>query len=326
MIVNSMTGFASMSGAHEVWTWAWEMRSVNARGLDVRLRLPDGFDDLDPYIRETVKAAITRGNVSIGLKLRSDSGTNTVSLSEAALDKYIADCQVAEAKALEAGLNLAPLTGADLLSAPGVMQSGGTEAGLVAVKAQAKAQIPQLLDAFNQARAGEGAAMAEIFGGQVDQIESLAERARVAAAARQEKSGDLIRERVKLLLDTTDLADEARLQQELAIITVKADVTEELDRLDAHVTAARALIRDGGAVGRKLDFLMQELRSSLIRCASKFRTWSNQHYGSSFAARFAAYSVLAVRCGEIYIVQSLARMGPEHRLFGVCHDARAACW
>ncbi len=272
MIVNSMTGFASMSGAHEVWTWAWEMRSVNARGLDVRLRLPDGFDDLDPYIRETVKAAITRGNVSIGLKLRSDSGTNTVSLSEAALDKYIADCQVAEAKALEAGLNLAPLTGADLLSAPGVMQSGGTEAGLVAVKAQAKAQIPQLLDAFNQARAGEGAAMAEIFGGQVDQIESLAERARVAAAARQEKSGDLIRERVKLLLDTTDLADEARLQQELAIITVKADVTEELDRLDAHVTAARALIRDGGAVGRKLDFLMQEFNREANTLCSKAGT------------------------------------------------------
>jgi len=163
MIVNSMTGFASMSGAHEVWTWAWEMRSVNARGLDIRLRMPDGFEDLDPYIRETVKAAITRGNVSIGLKIRSDSGTNSVSLSEAALAKYISDCQLAEAKALDAGLNLAPLTGADLLSGPGVMQSGGTEQGLVLLKKQAKAQFPDLLQEFNAARASEGSAMAEIF-------------------------------------------------------------------------------------------------------------------------------------------------------------------
>jgi len=272
MIVNSMTGFASMSGAHEVWTWAWEMRSVNARGLDIRLRMPDGFEDLDPYIRETVKAAITRGNVSIGLKIRSDSGTNSVSLSEAALAKYISDCQLAEAKALDAGLNLAPLTGADLLSGPGVMQSGGTEQGLVLLKKQAKAQFPDLLQEFNAARASEGSAMAEIFASQLAQIESLAIRARASAADRHVKSGDLIRERVKLLLDTTDIADEARLQQELAIITVKADVTEELDRLDAHVGAAKTLLSDGGAVGRKLDFLMQEFNREANTLCSKAGT------------------------------------------------------
>ncbi len=272
MIVNSMTSFASMSGAHEVWNWAWEMRSVNARGLDIRVRLPDGFDDVEPFVREAIKARVKRGTVSIGLKLRSDNGVGVATISEPALARYIEACQIAETHALEAGLNLAPLTAGTLLMGPGVMQGASSEQDQTALKAAVKAQVEPLLQSFAESRASEGQAMGAIFQEQINQIEALAAKARAEAERRNAGSAALIRERVTVLLETTDLADEARLQQELAVITVKADVTEELDRLDAHVIAARELLKAGGAIGRKLDFLMQEFNREANTLCSKAGT------------------------------------------------------
>lgn len=272
MFVNSMTGFASMSGSHEAWTWSWEMRSVNARGLDIRLRLPDGFDDLEPGLREAVKKQIKRGTISIGLKLRSDHGATVVSLSEAALSRYIEACKAAQAHADKAGLTLTSLSASDLLAGPGVMQAGAGEQDLTALKGAVKHQFAPLLEAFQSMRHAEGQAMAAIFADQINQIEHLAGLARQAAETRNAASGDILRQRVEALLDTTDLADEARLQQELALLTVKADVTEELDRLDAHVVAARELLSSGGAIGRKLDFLMQEFNREANTLCSKAGT------------------------------------------------------
>ena len=164
------------------------------------------------------------------------------------------------------GLQMAPVSAAELLANHIVWTGADTPADWLV---EAKAQIGDLIESLAAARASEGRAIVEILSGQIDQLATLATQARETAEARNAAAGDLLREKVKALLDITDLADEDRLAQELALLAVKADVTEELDRLDAHIAAARALLTGKGPVGRKFDFLMQEFNREANTLCSK---------------------------------------------------------
>jgi len=269
MALTSMTGFADLAGGAEGVAWTWEARSVNGRGLDLRLRLPEGFEALDAPLRAAMTAALARGSVTVTLRFGQGARATVPRLNPEALAAAVAAVRAAEVAAEAAGLGLAPPTAADLLGIRGVLEA---ETHLPsenpAVVAALAADAPTLAGRLKAAREAEGRALAQVLGAQLERIAALAAAAREAAAARGPRQAELLRARVAALLAATATPDEARLAQEMALLAVKADVTEELDRLDAHVEAARALVAGDGPVGRRLDFLTQEFnREANTLCA-----------------------------------------------------------
>ncbi len=274
MALTSMTGFADLSGTAEGIAWVWEARSVNGRGFDLRLRLPEGLESLEAAVRAAAAKAFTRGTVTIGLRLGRGAGAAVPRTNPAALAASVRAAKAAADAAAAEGLVLAPPTATDLLAVRGVLELDATPpAEAPEIAAQLAAEAPTLVGALADARRREGEALAVILGGQVDRIEALAAASRLTAEARSGRTGALLRERLAAVLDsiaaTEVRIDEARLAQEMALLAVKADVTEELDRLQAHVTAARGLLSGDGAVGRKLDFLMQEFNREANTLCSK---------------------------------------------------------
>lgn len=265
-----MTGFADCTGSLDGFSWTWEARSVNGRGLDLRLRLPEGFEALDPVIRRQAAAVLERGSVTIGLSLSHGAVAGVPRLSLPVLNAVIAAAKAAGDAASAAGLDLAPATVADLLSIRGVLETdANTRADLTEVVARAACDIDALLAALVAARRNEGAALTEAIAARLDRIEALVAQARITAEARAVTGGALMRNRLEAVLAAAGHAvDPGRLAQELALVAVRADVTEELDRIGAHVAAARALLAAGEAAGRRLSFLSQEFnREANTLCA-----------------------------------------------------------
>jgi uncharacterized protein (TIGR00255 family) len=267
----SMTGFADLAGSADTSSWTWEARSVNGRGLDLRLRLPDGYEALEAPLRAAATRVLARGSVTIALRLARGAAAAMPRLSPEALEAAVLAALAASDAAAARGLELAPMTAADLLAVRGVLDAEAPAPGEDAERmTRMAAGIEPLLAALVAARAAEGAALATILGGQLDRIEGLAHAARASAAEREPRTGELLRSRVEALLATLPApVDEARLAQELALIAVRSDVTEELDRLEAHVATGRALVAGAGPVGRKLDFLMQEFNREANTLCSK---------------------------------------------------------
>ena len=269
-MTKSMTGFASARGEGHGFTWAWEIRAVNARGLDIRLRLPDWIEGLEAALRPMVQGAVARGAVTVSLKLQREAGAAAqVQPDPEVLDRVLAVLKSLEHRATVAhDLQLAPTSAADILNLRALAESSRPEADSAPLLKTLSAEFPALLAAFDTMRAAEGAALARVIGAQLDTIAALAERAARAAEARKEKMAQTLRENLTRVLDNSEGADPDRVAQELALIAVKADVTEEIDRLRAHVQAARALLEDDVPVGRKLDFLTQEFnREANTLCA-----------------------------------------------------------
>jgi len=270
-MVNSMTGFAQRAGAAEGAAWLWEIRGVNGRGLDLRLRLPEGLGRLEAPVRAAVAARLARGSVTLSLRL--DRARAAVpALDDAALDAALAALAVVRARAEAQGLAVGPLSPAEVLALRGVWDGAGTEAGddaaTAALDAALMADLGPLLDAFIAMRAAEGGELAALLGARLDRIEALCAAARTAAGAREEGARSALAAALDRLAAAAPPVDEGRLAQELAMIAMRGDVSEELDRLAAHVAAARALLADGGAVGRRLDFLVQEfLREANTLCS-----------------------------------------------------------
>jgi uncharacterized protein (TIGR00255 family) len=268
----SMTAFASADGSEGALSWQWEIRGVNGRGLDLRMRLPDGLGALEQPLRAALQKVLARGNVTLSLKLHRAASGAVLSLQPAALESVVAALEAVEARA---GDRVAPSTAAEILALRGVMEADDSNDLPGATHLMAEAN--DLLAAFVTMRRTEGAALSEVMRGQLDRIATLTEastavppaKAAETAAVRAAKSGARLRQQVHDLLEATDVVDEGRLAQELAVLAVKADVTEEIDRLRAHVDAARDLIAKGGPVGRKLDFLMQEFNREANTLCSK---------------------------------------------------------
>ncbi|MDG3040134.1 YicC/YloC family endoribonuclease [Roseicyclus marinus] len=261
-----MTGFAAREGADGTGaSWSWELRSVNGRGLDLRLRLPDGLGALEAPLRKRLSEVIGRGSISLSLRVTRDHGAHGLT-DPAKLAAALAQVAQVRAAAEAQGIACMPVDPVAVLSLRGVSEAG--EVAAMPAPEVLLADAEPLIAAFTDMRHDEGRALAALLSGQIDGIAELIEAAQKAAAARAEPQAARLRAAIAMLVEATEI-DEARLAQEVAALALKTDVTEEIDRLRAHVAAARALLAQGGAVGRKLDFLMQEFNREANTLCSK---------------------------------------------------------
>lgn len=245
------------------------MRGVNGKGLDLRLRVPDWIEGLEAALRTRLGTALSRGNVTVTLRLQAEAGEAAPALNPAWLEAVLGALTEVEARADERGLALAPATAADVLAVRGVLDTIAETGDTEALRQALLADFETVLAAFLEMRAGEGRAIADMLSGQLDEIARLTEAAAVAAEARRPEMAAALRAALERVAENFGGADEARVAQELALIAVKADVTEELDRLGAHVAAARELMEGGSPAGRRLDFLAQEFNREANTLCSK---------------------------------------------------------
>lgn len=268
----SMTGFAARKGQGAGHAWAWDLRAVNGKGLDLRLRVPDWIDGLEAMLRAELGRALQRGSVSLSLKVSRDGlteGVEGLRVNPVALAGALAALWTVEEAAMSRGITLRQASAADVLAVRGVLDVSAAEGDTAPLRAAIMADLPALLGEFQAMRQAEGDALNGVIAGQVAQLEALVREAASEAAARRAVQAASLREALARVLDNVDGVDETRLAQELALLAVKNDVTEELDRLTAHIGAARALLEDRGQVGRKFDFLMQEFMREANTLCSK---------------------------------------------------------
>jgi uncharacterized protein (TIGR00255 family) len=251
----SMTGFSRTEGSEAGLSWAWELRSVNGRGLDLKMRLPAGFDGLEAALRDLAGKTLRRGNVGATLTVKREERQRLVA------DPAVLDDLLSLAATIAARIPRAPPPRAELLLAlPGVMrpptaaEEGVGEAALEAVRTGFTAALAGLASA----RQEEGARLAGLLGAQLDAIAALRRQAETEAADQPALQRDRMMESLAALLRDQPGLPQERIAQEVALLAIRADVREELDRLSAHIDAARDLLREGAGVGRRFDFLVQE--------------------------------------------------------------------
>jgi uncharacterized protein (TIGR00255 family) len=265
--LSGMTGFGRADGAGHGWTWAIEARSVNGRNLEVRLRAPSGFDDLERLTKAAAQARFARGQVSLTVQAKAEAGSAVVGVDSVALDRWLTLAR----QLVEAGA--APPTADGLLALRGVIV--GDDAALdpetqAALQTAIAATVDQALEALLASRRTEGTQLLPVLTGLVDRIETLVADAEREASAQSEAVRERFARRMaELAPDAPGL--EERIYLEAAALAARADVREELDRLTAHVAAARALLAAPPA-GRKLDFLMQEFMREANTLCSKSAT------------------------------------------------------
>ena len=267
MALVSMTGFAESAGALDPLRWRWEARSVNGRGLDLRLRTPPGFDGLEPPARLLAAERIRRGSLQVTLTVESQESSRGLKIDPVALASAV---KLAREVAAETGLAPARVDGLFALKGVIVQDDNGV-ADPVARANRDAAILKSLADTFDalaKARAGEGTRLAALLGAQIDEIQRLTSEAAKLASAQLPLLRDKLAAQLKELVANPPVPEE-RLAQEVALLALKADVREELDRLSAHVQEARDLIKGGEAVGRKLDFLAQEFNREANTLCSK---------------------------------------------------------
>ena len=268
-MLRSMTAFASAKGRLETHSWTWELRSVNGKGLDLRLRTPDWIEGLEAGLRARLSKALARGNVSLALRVQAEDEAGRLTLNSGQLNDVLTAMAEVEAEAMDRGLSLAPATAADVIGVRGVLDAGAGAQDTTALRAALLEDFEALLAAFVEMRETEGAPLKDVLDDQLDQIATLTEQAAKAAEARQPEMQKATRAALFRVMAETDGADAARMSPELALIAVKADVTEEIDRLRAHVQAARDLLAQGSPIGRKIDFLSQEFNREANTLCSK---------------------------------------------------------
>jgi uncharacterized protein (TIGR00255 family) len=251
-----MTGFARQAGQSGAWTWAWEVKTVNAKGFDLRLRLPPGFDALEPAIRAEVPKRLTRGTCFASLSAQRAGAEADIRINRPALDALLA--ALAD---IPVNANLQPASLDGLLAVRGVVEvaeQAEDEAATQALRAELRNGLTAALDALVAARQHEGVALGELLAERLDRMEALQKRADAAPGRSAEAIGKRLADQVAALAGSPGL-DPERLHQEAVLLALKGDIREELDRLATHIAACRELLAKGGAIGRRLDFLAQEL-------------------------------------------------------------------
>ena len=262
-----MTGFARTEGTESGYGWAWEVRSVNAKALDIRLRLPPGFERLEATIRAAISKNVARGSVNGTLALDRSSRTPTLSVNHEALDQVI---QLAADLAKRVDAEKPRIDG--LLSIRGVIETSepqDSEEEREALDTAIQKSFGEALAALQKARAEEGARLADVVDAHIDEIETLTGQATAHASTQPAALEAKLREQIRSLFEEEARLSEERIAQEVALLLVKADVREELDRLTAHIGAARELMIAGEPVGRRLDFLCQEFNREANTLCSK---------------------------------------------------------
>jgi uncharacterized protein (TIGR00255 family) len=267
MAISSMTGYARASGAHEGLNWQWEIRSVNGKALDVRCRLPSGCDALEQQVRNAAAQAFRRGNLQVSLSVSGAAAPETVRLNHDVLDQL-----VAAGEALRERIGGEPLRADQLLALRGVVEVTAPEEDEARTEARHAAMLAsfgEALQALEAARREEGARLKAIVSAQVVRIAALAAAARSNPSRAPEAIRARLAENVARLMETGANFDPDRLHQEAVLLATKADIQEELDRLDSHVAAAHVLLSSSEAIGRKFDFLAQEFNREANTLCSK---------------------------------------------------------
>lgn len=264
--LSGMTGFARAEGSHRDWSWSLEVRSVNGRNLETRYRGPAGFEGLERVVRDAAQARFQRGQLTVGLQARRAETAGRIRVDTEALERLIA-----LSRPYVAAGEVVPPRFDGLLMVKGVLEAGDDiedEADRKALEAALAASVDRAFDALKAARDEEGAALQAVLGGLVDRIEALRAEADAEAASQGPALKERYARRVADLVGEGVQALDDRILQEAALLAVKADVREELDRLKAHIDGARTLLSDGGPAGRRLDFLAQEfMREANTLCA-----------------------------------------------------------
>ena len=264
----SMTGFAESAGSHDGVRWRWEAKSVNGRSLDLRLRTPPGYDGLEAPARKLAGERFLRGAFQISLSVESQESARGLTIDAAALASAV---RIAREVAAETGLAPARVDGLLALKGVIVAEEGAAAVDPVARAHRDAAILESLAAGFDRLvkeRCSEGAKLAALMTSQMDEIERLVGEAGRLAAAQPETLRARLQAQLRELLEAAPVSEE-RLAQEVALLALRGDVREELDRLTAHVQDARALIASGKGVGRKLDFLAQEFNREANTLCSK---------------------------------------------------------
>jgi len=268
MALQSMTGFARGEGSYGRYRIVWELRSVNGKGLDIRLRLPAGLERLEPDVRRFVGEKVTRGNIQASLALAASE-----TKLEAVLNREALEAVLSLRADLADVIDPAPLRLDTLLGIRGIVdirEAEESEEEAAARDAEILACLRQALVHLMQMREQEGAALAEVMGRQVDRIEELTMAVERDPSRTPEEIARRLQQQVApLLQDGSQSLDPVRLHAEVALLATKADLREEIDRLKAHVAATRELLAKGGPVGRRLDFLAQEFNRESNTICSK---------------------------------------------------------
>ena len=267
MPLSSMTGFAESAGAQGGLAWRWEAKSVNGRGLDLRLRMPPGLDGIEAPARKLASARFQRGSLQVSLTIEPQDGAKGLTIDAAALAAAV---KLAKEIAAETGLQPARVDG--ILALKGVIVAEDNMSADPVARALRDAAILESLamafDVLAKERLNEGAKLAALLSAQLDEIARLTGEAGMLAATQPAALKQRLEAQLKDLLAGGTLPEE-RLAQEVALLAAKADVREELDRLAAHVEDARAMLKDGQGIGRKLDFLAQEFNREANTLCSK---------------------------------------------------------
>jgi uncharacterized protein (TIGR00255 family) len=266
--IASMTGFARAEGSQDGIGWVWEIKSVNGKSLDLRLRVPAGYDHLEPALRTSLAKRLRRGSVSATLSLQRAGGTGpTVRVNQAALDQIMAIIAELEGKT---GAAAPRLDG--ILSLRGILETTEEEETTEQRDRRSTAILASwelALTRLAETREAEGARLTLVLREQIAEIAALVEAASASAATQPAALRARLRQLVQTLLDASPALPEERLAQEAALLVARADVREELDRLKAHLGAAEDLMREGVAVGRRFDFLCQEFNREANTLCSK---------------------------------------------------------
>jgi uncharacterized protein (TIGR00255 family) len=268
MPVSSMTGFARVEGHTDTSAWSWELKSVNGKGRDLRCRLPSGLDHLEQPVGERAGKRLQRGNVFLNLTLNSTQDSSDYQVNHDQLEKVLKLLPDLEARVPE----LAPPSFDGLLGLKGVIETTKEEPSSEAQKAldgSILAGLDAALEALVKSRDVEGAKLQTVLDEELNSIGNLCELAGKLAATRPAALKARLQAQVSELLEAAVPLPEEQLAREAALLAAKADVREELDRLAAHVDAARELLVSGEAVGRRLDFLCQEFNREANTLCSK---------------------------------------------------------
>jgi len=261
-----MTGMAAMSGASGPYDWSMELRAVNNKGLDIRTRVPEWLVGFDQAARKAISSQVARGSLQFSLKISHVAGQGQRQIDRDKLEHILTNAAVLAEHAAQKGLSVAPLSLSDIAAQNGFLDvDADTEAQQAVITVLTK-DLPKLIAQFQASRKAEGAALHRILAENLKQMEELITQ---ALATLKTRAGSFEENFRAALARLKQDIDPERLAQEMAILAVKSDVTEEIDRLQAHIAAAQALLTSDGPSGRKFDFLMQEFNREANTLCSK---------------------------------------------------------
>ena len=267
MALQSMTGFSRSEGLHDTGKWVWELRSVNNKGLDVRLRLPYGFEAIEVDCKKAVVSAFSRGSIQVSLQFSKEGSENLPTINPAALEAVLN-----AAAQLQEKIGAAPPTVDGILSIKGILEITEVDLSEEEIASRNLEVLSGLKVAISEltiARESEGKAIVAVMNDQVSKISALVTTIEADPSRTPEAIRTRLQRQLAPLLEEGNELDPQRLHQEAAYLATKADLREELDRLIAHVVAGQKLLSSNGSAGRKLDFLAQEFNRECNTICSK---------------------------------------------------------